>query len=72
MDAGPMTEKARRTTKEILISMTNITVAMKAAEDSLAENNLAMFCRNLKAVEEGSSYLRKEIESKFGLPTKDE
>ncbi len=63
-----MTEKVRRTTKEILISMTNITVAMKAAEDSLAENNLALFCKNLKEVEQGASYLRKEIEYKFGLP----
>ena len=63
-----MTEKVRRTTKEILISMTNITVAMKAAEDSLAENNLALFCKNLKEVEQGASHLRKEIEYKFDLP----
>jgi hypothetical protein len=63
-----MTEKTRRTTKEILISMTNITVAMKAAEDSLAENNLAVFCKNLKEVEQGANWLRREIEFKFGLP----
>lgn len=63
-----MTEKTRKTTKEILISMTNITVAMKAAEDNLAENNLALFCRNLKEVELGANYLRREIEHKFGLP----
>jgi len=65
-----MTDKTRKTTKEILISMTNLTVSMKAAEDSLADNNLAAFCKNLKDVEHISSYLRREMEHKFGVDQK--
>jgi hypothetical protein len=64
MDSSKVKIKA---SKEILISMTNITVAMKEAEDNLASNNLAELCKSLKKVEQISNYLRREIEIKYGV-----
>lgn len=67
MDSSKVKIKA---SKEILISMTNIMVAMREAEDSLASNNLAALCENLKKVEQISNSMRRDIETKYGVATR--
>lgn len=62
-----MADKARRATKEILISMTNIINVMKEAEENLASNNLTALCGDLRKVEQISGDLRREIEIKYGV-----
>ena len=63
-----MSEREKKATKEILISMTNIINVMKQAEENLASNNLAALCKDLEEVEKISRFLRREIESKYGVP----